>query len=602
MYGWTESDALGKVTHDFLHTGGELSNAAIDEILHREGRWDGELNHIARDGRRLIVESRQVLVRDGKNEPVGILEINRDITGRKLAEAVVRQASEQRGLAFEAANLVAWEYRLDTGNFLRDEQYATLFGDPIGNKIAFDDFLSRIHPDDRAPTKDAVQQAIAGANDGVYDREFRVVWPDGSVHWVASHGRVFFEGDGDRRRAARFLGVGMDITERRHAEERLRQTQKLESIGLLAGGVAHDFNNLLTVIMGSASLAHAECPACEHTQAILSASERAAYLTKQLLAYAGKGQAIVRIVDLTEIVSQAETLLAVSVPKRVKLGFHLSKDLPCLEADPSQIEQILMNLVVNAGEAITPQCDGLIEIAVSSCEVAPDLARERSKAYDVAPGSYVCLEVRDNGAGMDEAMISRIFDPFFTTKFTGRGLGLAAVHGIVRTSKGFIDVHSSPGAGTTFRVFLPASGKTRAKAPEPSAPRQQIRGAATILVVDDEEMVRKLASTTLRQHGYEVLEATDGRDALQMLSGAKPLPSLVLLDLTMPVMGGDELVPVLEREYPGLKIVVSSGYPEEDARKGFASGSIAGFLQKPYTVMTLAEKIAEALGGPTRNG
>ncbi len=258
----------------------------------------------------------------------------------------------------------------------------------------------------------------------------------------------------------------------------------------------------------------------------------------------------------------------------MSLRFNLSQNLPLIEADPSRIEQILMNLVINAGEAIPPKTDGWIEIATGSCEVTPEIASRHSQAFDVQTGPHVFLEVRDNGAGMDETTLSRIFDPFFSTKFTGRGLGLAAVHGIVRSSKGFIDVRSSPGDGSTFRVFLPASEEKRperVRRNAATAPRQELRGSATVLVVDDEEMVRKLACMTLRRHGYDVLEAKDGRDALQVLADAASLPALVLLDLAMPVMGGDELVPILEQRYPGLKIVVSSGYPEEDARKGFAA-------------------------------
>jgi CheY-like chemotaxis protein len=199
---------------------------------------------------------------------------------------------------------------------------------------------------------------------------------------------------------------------------------------------------------------------------------------------------------------------------------------------------------------------------------------------------------------MDEATVSRIFDPFFTTKFTGRGLGLAALQGIVRISKGFVEVHSSPGRGTSFRVFLPASEKERPTEAAEAAPRRQIRGTSTILVVDDEKMIRKLARMTLKRYGYEVVEAQDGKDALQVLANCPSLPSLVLLDLAMPVMGGDELVPILEEKYPGLKIIVSSGYAEEDARKSFPPASVAGFLKKPYTGVALAEKIGEVLGAP----
>jgi PAS domain S-box-containing protein len=723
MYGWTESEALGKVIHEFLSTTSEISTAEIDEILKRGGRWDGELNHIAKGGRRLVVESRQVLVRDKWNAPVGILEINRDVSERKRAESALREseaqfrtlanaipqlcwmakgdgwlfwyndrwyqytgttpqdmegwgwqsvhdpdvlpavlarwqesitsgqpfdmvfplrgadggfrqfltrvmplhdgegkivrwfgtntditeerraeealreASEQRGLALESAQMGSWDYRFDTRQMFWDERARQTFGVSSTGHIEFEALISRIHEDDRPGVKDAVQGAIAGANDGEYRREYRVRWPDGSVRWVASHGRVLFEGEGEQRHAVRFIGVHLDITDRKYADERLRQTQKLESIGVLAGGIAHDFNNLLTVIMGSASAALSERPSCEHSRAILSASERAAYLTRQLLAYAGKGHNIVKMVNLTDVISQCAGLLSASIPKRAALNFSLAKDLPYLEADPNCIEQILMNLVVNAGEAIPAKADGLIEVATTSVEVTPEIAKLHSRTYDIAAGRYVCLQVRDNGVGMDEATISRIFDPFFTTKFTGRGLGLAALQGIVRTSRGFVEVRSSKGSGTIFCVYLPASEKPRPMERRGSAPREELRGTSTILVVDDEEMVRTLACRTLRRYGYEVREAQDGSEALRVLEESSALPSLVLLDLALPVMGGEELVPILRTRYPGLKILMSSGYPEEEARKLSPNGTISAFLQKPYTGVVLAEKVAKSLAG-----
>lgn len=599
MYGWAESEVLGKVIHDLLRTSDHTSAAEIDAILLREDRWDGELHHIARDGRRLVVESRQVLLRDDANQAAGILEINRDVTARKQAEEESRRANEQRRLALESANMGTWSIDIASGRMSWDERCANIFGfdDSAGSQIDYADLLARIHPDDRETHDEAIRKATANPSGGAYSREFRVLRPDGTVRWVASHGRVLSAGGDDPRHAIRLVGVSMEITERRQAEERLRQAQKLQSVGLLAGGVAHDFNNLLTVIMGSASLVLAERPFCEHTQAILAAAKRAVYLTKQLLAYAGKGQVVVKLVDLTKLVSQSKGLLSASVPKRVSLSFNLSENLPALEADPGRIEQILMNLVINAGEAIPPKSDGRVEIATSCCEVTPDMARRHSAEYEVAAGAYLCLEVRDNGIGMNEATAAQIFEPFFSTKFTGRGLGLAAVYGIVRSGRGFIDLQSTPGAGTTFRVFLPASTRTRVTEHAPGVPNQQPGGHWTVLVVDDEEMVRRLACVALTSYGYEVLEAKDGKEALQVLAGSPSLPSLILLDLAMPVMGGDELVPILEEKYPALKIIMTSGFPEEDARKGFQAGSVAGFLQKPYTVVTLAEKVGGVLGG-----
>jgi PAS domain S-box-containing protein len=604
MYGWTESHALGKVIHELLRTSDRIAVTEIDVILHRENRWDGELHHMTRDGRRLVVESRQVLLRDESNDPVGILEINRDVTDRKRAEEEARRASELRRLALESAQMGTWSLDVPSGQLSWDERCANILGmgASTGGQIDHAEVIARIHPGDRAAYDEAIHKATTDPSNAAYSQAFRVVSPEGSVRWVASHGRVFSEGGAGRLRAVRLVGVNVDITERRSAEERERQTQKLESIGLLAGGIAHDFNNLLTVIMGNASLNLAERPSCKHTQEILAAAERAVYLTRQLLAYAGKGQFVVKIVDLTEMVFKSKGLLSASVPKRVSLSFDLSKDLPCLEVDPSRIDQVLMNLVINAGEAIPAKSDGHIEVATSSCDFTADMARQQSKAYDVAAGAYVCLSVRDTGIGMDEAILARIFDPFFSTKFTGRGLGLAAVYGIVRSSKGFIDVQSSPGAGTSFRVFLPASEKTRSTELAPSAPSQRLAGHSTVLVVDDEEMVRRLACVALSSYGYEVLEARDGKEALQVLAEAPSLPSLILLDLAMPVMGGDELVPILEEKYPGLKIILTSGYPEEDARAGFRSGFIAGFLQKPYAVATLAEKVGQVLGGSPAKG
>jgi CheY-like chemotaxis protein len=377
----------------------------------------------------------------------------------------------------------------------------------------------------------------------------------------------------------------------------------LESIGLLAGGIAHDFNNLLTVIIGNAGFALNRNPLSQELRNIISASDRAAHLTSQLLAYAGKGHFISKTFNLNDVVSGSAALLSVSVPKRVELRFNLSSEELLVKGDPSQIEQILMNLVVNAGEAVPPRTDGRIKVTTRDCGVIPETVLRDARAYGVQPGPFVCLEVADNGTGMDEATLSRIFDPFFSTKFTGRGLGLAAVQGIVRSRHGFIDVHSSRGAGSTFRIFLSTSAEKPATAiPAGSRPGTSGRGRlAPILVVDDEELVREMVCTALRDQGYEVLEAKNGKDAREVLAAAATLPTLVLLDLTMPVMGGAELVPILNHDYPGLRVIVTSGYPEEDARRDLPPEAIADFLQKPYTLTTLVDKVEEVLhrgGGP----
>ena len=450
------------------------------------------------------------------------------------------------------------------------------------------------------PPHEQPLQKVAATGQPVYDFEMELAFEDGGRGSVIGNAVPFLDAEGRSRGS---VGAFVEITERKQNEERLRQAQKLESIGLLAGGIAHDFNNLLTVIIGNADYALRQNPSSEEIRHIMSASERAAQLTRQLMAYAGKGQFVARKFNLSDVVSRSTELLTASIPQGVELVLHLSdRELP-VKADPSQIEQILLNLVINAGEAIPPQTGGRIEIATSSCEIVPETARAHAPAFDAQPGPFVRLDVIDNGSGMDEATLARIFDPFFSTRFTGRGLGLAAVQGIVRSCGGFIDVISAKGAGSTFRVFLPAAAKKPAEMPagaRQGASRRRNRRHPVILVVDDEEKVRKLACMALRSHGYEVLEAKNGRDALEVLAGAAPLPSLALLDLTMPVMGGEELVPILNQDYPDLRIILTSGYPEEETRRGFPPGAVAGFVRKPYTVATLTEKVDETFnsGGP----
>lgn len=388
-----------------------------------------------------------------------------------------------------------------------------------------------------------------------------------------------------------------DNSERKRQEERLRQTQKLESIGLLAGGVAHDFNNLLTAILGNASLALGEVPdaAKERLQAVVSGAEKAADLTRQLLAYAGKGRFLVRDVNLSSTVKEITGLLRLSVPKSIEVETELAPDLPALQADEGQMQQIIMNLVINASEAIGETQPGTIRVSTEAVDL-PDVVADRL-GQQLQPGTYVRLRVRDTGCGMQERTLARIFDPFFTTKFMGRGLGMAAVSGIVRSHNGGIHIESAPGQGTTVTVDLPAVRRRPQVEPAEAESVPDAGCAGTVLVVDDEDMAREFIGTVLERRGYSVLSARDGREALEVFDRNPEIVDLVVLDLVMPVAGGAEALAKIRSRRPDAKILVTSGYSRQEAMRMCRDGQANDFIQKPYTAQQLATKVNSVLSG-----
>ena len=392
-----------------------------------------------------------------------------------------------------------------------------------------------------------------------------------------------------------------DISDQKKAEdqERLRQEQvregaRLESLGVMAGGIAHDFNNLLTAIMGNASLLVEYLSGSVQAMAaqIVIASERAADLTKQMLAFSGKGSFVVEPMDLNTLVQENFTLLRASLSRGINIELRLS-DEPCIiEADRGQMQQIVMNVLINASEAIGDNL-GKIEIRTALIERTSSESSALLRGV-VPPGRYAFFEVRDNGSGMGPETVKRIFDPFFTTKFTGRGLGLAAVLGIVRGHGGDIEVETQLGVGATFRVLLPASQRTVAVSKEPEPRRLARRTGQTILVVDDEEIVRNIAVTSLKDARFNVLVATNGAEALAILT-ANPEVALVILDLTMPVMTGEKAIPLLKLSRPNIPIILSSGYSEAELSRRFSAAGISAFLQKPYTASAILAKVNQSL-------
>jgi two-component system cell cycle sensor histidine kinase/response regulator CckA len=448
-------------------------------------------------------------------------------------------------------------------------------------------------------------QQVVDTGQPIIDHEFTSETPDrpGEARsWAENWYPV-------RSANGRLIGVGVtsiETTERKRAAEaqkaleaRIFDAQKIESIGFLAGGIAHDFNNLLTGVLGNASLAREMAPTgspvARCLEEIIHASERAAHLTKQMLAYAGKGKFVTRALDLSRETEEVLRLLHASISKRIEVRLDLADELPALDADPGQVQQVIMNLVVNAAEAIGDS-HGQIDIRTGAREGGAPVT-DRAPGEDAPGGPYVFLEVRDTGCGMDEATKAKIFDPFFTTKFTGRGLGLAAVGGIIRGHQGVIEVNSAPNQGSTFVVWFPAGAEAAA---EPVAPRQVTQGAGaqageTILVVDDEQVVLRTAQAALQRRGYTVLPAESGPAAIDIIRQRAQDVSLVILDLSMPGMSGQETLPEIRKVRPDVPVVVSSGYNEEETMRLFSGQWISGFLQKPYTILRLAERVEEAL-------
>ncbi len=406
-------------------------------------------------------------------------------------------------------------------------------------------------------------------------------------------GNIYLEGE---KRVVQFNI--RDITDRKQFDRKLLQSAKLESLGLLAGGVAHDFNNLLTGIMGNASLildeAPPDTPDRERLRSIVKATQKAADLTRQMLAYSGRGRFTVGLVDVSELVREISGLIRGSIPKTVDVSLELASGLLPMQADSTQIQQIIMNLVINGAESIGEGKRGVVCVKTSQIQLDEQFIRNELFGQDVSPGTYVCLEVKDNGSGMDEATQAKIFDPFFTTKFTGRGLGLAATSGIVRGHSAGIRVNSALGQGTTFRVFFPAvQAVTLPSRVEPAG--EDLHGSGLVLVVDDEELVLQLAKSALRSHGYRVLTAPNGEVAVRLVSENYKQLALIILDLTMPVMSGGEAYLQIKQIRPDIPIVLSSGYDEAQAVEQFGEKDLAGFVQKPYLISQLLKVVKSAV-------
>ncbi len=573
-----------------LSSGEDYPFERIDATTRLLGKFNGvETRAKMRDGRDVpLLMSASTL--SGAQGPLGCIITLTDISERTRAEQVLRD-SEARFRRLYDANIIGLVYADSECILEANDNFLDMVGytreDLQGGGIRWREMTPREYHrlDDRA-----LEELKATGSCKPFEKEY--FRKDGSRVPILI-GASLLEAS-----PVRWLCFILDLSERNRLQKKLTEKQKLESIGLLAGGIAHDFNNLLVGVMGNASLAREmlppDSPLLRPLEGVIAASERAAHLTRQMLAYSGKGQFIIQDVNLSALVREAWKLMQSTVSSRISVNLELSPDLPPVRADAGQMQQVIMNLLMNAAEAIGDQ-PGIIGVRTATRTVDEAFIRELHDGAEIEPGLYVSLEVQDTGAGMDEPTLARIFDPFFTTKFTGRGLGLAAVSGVVRSHGGAITVTSAPGAGSTFLVLFPPAMASRRIQLTPELPAAKIGEDATILVVDDEQLVLRTATVALERRGYNVMKASSGAEAAEILRSQGHRISLVLLDWSMPGKSGEEILPELRKIRPDVKVIVSSGYSESEIQRAFAGQEIAAFLQKPYTSAVLVDKVTTVI-------
>jgi PAS domain S-box-containing protein len=550
---------------------------------------------VCKNGSQVPVEVSTKLLPDGRQ-----LAIIRDITGRKLAERAMEEEDRPYGVVFTDPD---FRVRRVNGIFGRLLEYAP--EELIGKSVA-----ELTWPDDADNTRVQLGRLKRREIDQFAVEKRYVTRSGGTVHAV-TFVRGLYAATGVLDGTVAFV---VDITARAQAEEsrlemerQLLHSQKLESLGVLAGGIAHDFNNLLTAMLGNLELARCGLspvsPILPRLDAASHAARRAADLTRQMLAYSGRGRFLVARLDLNELVEENVHLLRTSIPRTVTLNLQLDRNLPAVEADAGQIQQVTMNLITNAAEAIG-NGPGVITLSTGVRDCDGSYLSRNAIEETPAAGRYAYLEVTDNGCGMDEETQQRMFEPFFTTKFTGRGLGMPAVLGIVRGHGGAILLDSVAGKGTTIRVLFPEAAAGSGAAVTEEAEPDGTAGAApdtnrgTILIVDDEEMVLQSCVAMAESMGFAVLTAADGEQAVEAVRRHGAEIRAIILDLTMPKLDGVGALERILRIEPGAKVILSSGYDEREATQRIPKGVLAGFIRKPYGLKQLRSALERALETP----
>ncbi len=532
-----------------------------------------------------------------------IFSSGRDETERIEAELELKGMWDRLDIALRIGVIGLWDLDISTDT-LRINRHMIEF---LGLKSDYIKPVSRvwkeyIHEDDFPVSVKAMNNLINNKSETYID-EYRAKMTDGSFRWFFSRGKaVEFDSSG---KTLRISGSVMDITEQKEAESKrielelkMQQAQKLESLGVLAGGIAHDFNNLLTGILGNSDILSYELPKnIKYQQRIFEikrAAKLASELTNQMLAYSGKGSFIIEQLDLNDLIIDMNSLLEASISKKVNLSYTLFPELPGVKCDATQIRQIVMNLILNGSDAI--ENNGTIDVTTSVVQLTPDDIESLTINYNLIPGEFVLLKVNDSGCGIEKEKLKQIFDPFFTTKFTGRGLGLAAVSGIIRSHHAGLLVESKIRKGTCFKIYFPVSHdtystKTKVKRKRPSFVNKDL----TVLIADDEKYIRDLTTKMLNISGYKVYLARNGKEAINIFTEKRDEISCILMDLTMPELDGREAFTIIRKIDPDIPVIITSGYCEFDILLKFSNEKISGFLQKPYNLEDILSAIEIAI-------
>jgi two-component system cell cycle sensor histidine kinase/response regulator CckA len=586
LYGWEKNEALGQNLHTLLRT--DLSGDAgnLESSLREQSHWEGELEQVRRNGDRITVASRWTS--ESANPAAPRLQINTDITKRQRETAALRE-SEERYRRFVMEDFTGTLSVRSDGRILTcNPAFVNIFGFASIEEATTGNFLELLRS-----RKDGVELLEMVQQQGIVERhELEMSQRGGDpVYVVARLVGSFAEG------ALMELQVYLfNDTKRKRLEKQLIQAQKMEGLGTLAGGIAHDFNNILAIILGYTNRLETFSPKPETTAAtkiIKEAVERGAALVQQLLTSARQTEARFSALDLNALVGELEKMLQATFPKMINFALQLQPDLPLITADRSQIHQVLLNLCVNARDAMK---DG----GTLSLETSITPGAELMESFTgAAAQNYACIRVRDTGSGISKQVKAHIFEPFFTTKERGKGtgLGLSVVYGVVNNHRGFVQVESEPDAGTTFIIYLPVEhaieetgSGVRGRIPlKQSAPQ-------TILLVEDEEMLRDLGVTILEGEGYRVLAAKDGMEAVALFEAHRDDIGLVVCDLGLPRLGGREAFLKMKESRPGVRAIVASGYLEPAIRSEMLKAGVLDTIQKPYDFNDLLTKIRSAIG------